>query len=61
MKEELWGLRLNENVSFDMKVDLIDNWKVSKKIIYLLPETYLVQKVIEILYSNWAKIKVRLP
>ena len=60
-KKELWDLRLNENISDEMEVNFTDNWKVPEGIISLLPEAYLVQKVIEILYSNWAKIKVRLP
>ena len=56
IKEELWDLRLDENINDDMVVDLKNNFKIPHKIIDLIPDTYLVNKIIEILYSNWGEI-----
>ena len=56
LKNELWKLKYNKKINDEMEVNLNDNWKVPEKILCLLPKIYLVQKVIEILYSNWAKI-----
>jgi len=56
IKEELWDLRLDENINDEMNVNLEDNWKVPEEIIDIIPDAYLVKKVIEILYSNWGEI-----
>jgi len=53
---ELWDLRLDKNLSDYMKLELTDNWKVPDEIISLIPESYLVQKIIETIYTNWGKI-----
>jgi len=39
-----------------MIVDLKNNWKVPNEIIELIPDSYLIKKVIEIIYLNHGKI-----